>query len=220
MTELFSVVIPLLLVDVLNPVLFAVLIYAAGSSRPIINSCALLLGHTLAYFLVGLLASLGIEQLMDRLDNPRPLDFIIQFVLALACLYAALASREGGASEEKKPEAELTPFVGFCYGAVINFIGAPFAIPYLAVVSATLQADLTTAGAVSVLAGYNLAYALPFTMVPGLIAVMGDRAKPLLQKVNGYLERGADLLMPWMMLCLGLWLLTDVLIYVITGEPL
>jgi len=35
MTELLAVITPLLLVDALNPVLFAVLIYAAARTRPI-----------------------------------------------------------------------------------------------------------------------------------------------------------------------------------------
>jgi cytochrome c biogenesis protein CcdA len=220
MTELLATITPYLLIDILNPVLFAVLIYAAGSSRPVTNSSALLLGHTLAYFTVGLLASVGIEKLTQRLENPQPVDFAIEFILALGFLYAALASRDGGASDERNPEGDLTPITCLLYGAVINFIGAPFALPYLAVVSETMQADLSTTAAVSVLAGYNLVYALPFAVVPGMIAVMGQDAQPLLKKINEFLERGASLLMPWLMLALGLWLLADVITYVVTGAPI
>lgn len=220
MTELLAVIAPFLLIDALNPVLFAVLIYAAGGARPIANSSAMLLGHTLAYFVVGLLASVGIEKLTQRLDNPLPVDFVIEFILGIALLYAALASRSGGASEAKSPEGALTPLKCLAYGAVINFIGAPFALPYLAAISEITRADLSTGSTVTVLAGYNLAYALPFTMVPGLIAVVGDRAQPVLGKINRFLERGADLLMPWLMLALALWLLADAVTFAITGAPL
>jgi cytochrome c biogenesis protein CcdA len=219
MTELLAVITPLLLVDALNPVLFAVLIYAAGSTRPIANSSAMLLGHTLAYFVVGLVASIGIERLSERLDNPQPVDFVIEFVLGIAFIYAALASREGGASETRQPEGALTPLKCLVYGAVINFIGAPFALPYLAVISEILQANLSTTTSVTILAGYNFIYALPFALVPGLIAVVGDRAQPVLAKINQFLERGTDLLMPWLMLGLGLWLLADVYTYVTIGAP-
>jgi cytochrome c biogenesis protein CcdA len=220
MTELLAVIAPLLLIDALNPVLFAVLIFAAGSTRPVANSSAMLLGHTLAYFIVGLLASQGIEKLAQRLDNPQPVDFVIEFILGVAFLYAALASRKGGASEAKNPVGELTPLKCLTYGAMINFIGAPFALPYLAVVSEIIQTDLSTTAAVTVLLGYNLAYALPFVLVPGLIAVVGDRAQPTLVKINNFLERGADLLMPWLMLALALWLLADVYMFATTGAPL
>ena len=214
MTELLVAIAPLLLIDALNPVLFALLIYCAGSARPIANSSAMLLGHTLAYFVVGLLASIGIQKLTQRLDNPQPVDFVIEFLLGIGFLYAALSSRDGGASDTRTPEGALTPFKCLMYGAVVNFIGAPFALPYLAVVSEIMQADLSATAAVAVLAGYNLAYALPFTLIPGLIAVVGDRARPALDTINRWLERGADLLMPWLMLALGLWLLVDVYGYV------
>jgi cytochrome c biogenesis protein CcdA len=219
MTELLAVITPLLLVDALNPVLFAVLIYAGASSRPVANSSAMLLGHTLAYFVVGLVASQGIEILSHRLDNPKPVDFVIEFVLGIAFIYAALASREGGASETRQPQGELTPLKCLLYGAVINFIGAPFALPYLAVISEIVQSDLSTASAVTVLAGYNFIYALPFLLVPALIATIGDRAQPVLAKINQFLVRGTDLLMPWLMLALGLWLLFDVFYFVTTGTP-
>jgi cytochrome c biogenesis protein CcdA len=219
MTELLAVITPLLLVDALNPVLFAVLIYAGASSRPVANSSAMLLGHTLAYFVVGLVASQGIEILSHRLDNPQPVDFVIEFVLGIAFIYAALASREGGASETRQPQGELTPLKCLLYGAVINFIGAPFALPYLAVISEIVQSDLSTASAVTVLAGYNFIYALPFLLVPALIATIGDRAQPVLAKINQFLVRGTDLLMPWLMLALGLWLLFDVFYFVTTGTP-
>lgn len=210
MTDLATSIAPLLLIDVINPVLFALLIFCAGSSRPVANSSALLLGHTLAYLMVGLLASLGIEKLVQRLDNPQPVDFVIEFLLGLAFLYAALSSRDGGASETRTPEGDLSPVGCLAYGAVVNFLGAPFALPYLAVVSEIMQADLSTAGALSVLTAYNLVYALPFAMIPGLSAVVGDRARPGLETINRWLERTADMLMPWLMLALGLWLLADV----------
>ena len=108
MTELLAVITPLLLIDALNPVLFAVLIYAAGSTRPVANSSAMLLGHTLAYFLVGLAASIGVEKLTQRLDNPQPMDFVFEFVLGLGFIYAALASRKGGASDTREPEGART----------------------------------------------------------------------------------------------------------------
>lgn len=71
MFELLPVLFPILLVDMLNPVLFAVMVFAAGSNRPVTNSAAILIGHTLAYFVAGILVSLGIEQATERLANPQ-----------------------------------------------------------------------------------------------------------------------------------------------------
>ena len=220
MSELFVVITPLLLVDLLNPVLFAVLIFAAGGSRPVANSSALLLGHTVAYFVVGIGASYAVDAIAERLANPKPMDFAIELLVGLACLYSVLASREGGASEPRNPEADLNPLKALVYGAIINFIGAPFALPYLAVISQILHADIAGNSALLILAAYNLAYALPFAIVPLLLLVMGDRAKPLLQKINDVLVKGAGRLMPWLMLLLGLWLTADAVIFFVIGKPL
>jgi len=220
MTDLFAVITPILLIDVLNPVLFAVLIIAAGSSRPVANSSALLLGHTLAYFIVGIGASYAVDAIADRLANPKPIDFGIELIVGLGCLYAALSSRGGGASEPRNPIGELNPFSALTYGAFINFIGAPFALPYLAVISQILDADISAISSVLVLVAYNVTYALPFAAVPILVIVKGDRAKPTLRKLNNILTKGADVLMPWLLLLLGLWLLTDAASYIVLGKPL
>ena len=52
--DLRAVLIPVLIADVVNPVLFAALIYALGSRRPFALSSALLLGHTAAYLSAGI----------------------------------------------------------------------------------------------------------------------------------------------------------------------
>jgi len=46
MFALLPTLLPILLVDMLNPVLIAVLVFAAGSSRPVVNSSAILIGRT------------------------------------------------------------------------------------------------------------------------------------------------------------------------------
>ena len=220
MVELIAILTPILLVDVLNAVLLAAMIFVAGSSRPVANSSALLLGHTIAYMLVGIVALFGVEKLMARLANPQPVDFLFELLLGLACLYGAFASRGGGASEEHNPGGELSPIRCLAYGGVINLLGAPFALPYIAAINQILQADLGLDGSLGVLLVYNLAYALPFALVPVLVALMGDDARPLLEKFNAWIARGADLLMPWLMLALGLYLLADGITYFVTGEPL
>ncbi len=220
MTELLPKLIPLLVVDVLNPVLFALLIVAVGTSRPLANSTAFLAGHTASYFVSGIIIALGLDQITDRLKNPHPVDFVIELFLGLLCLWAALASRDGKASEEKKPEGELTPAYCFGYGAVVNFIGVPFALPYFAVVGQLLKANLSIESSVLVLAFYNLAYAAPFVLVPIMVALMGDASKPILEKMNNFLIGLVDRFMPILLLLLGAALTVDALAYLVSGETL
>ena len=77
MIELLPKLIPLLIVDMLNPALFALLVVAVGSSKPLTNSTAFLAGHTVAYLMSGIIIAFGLEQITERLANPHPVDFVI-----------------------------------------------------------------------------------------------------------------------------------------------
>ena len=220
MTELLPKLVPLLVVDVLNPVLFALLVVAVSTSRPIANSTAFLAGHTAAYFISGIVIALGLNQISDRLNNPLPVDFVIELLIGLLLLWAALASRDGKASADRTPDRELTPAYCFGYGAVVNFIGVPFALPYFAAVDQLLKADLSLESSLLVLAFYNMAYVLPFLLVPILVALTGDSSKPILEKINNLLISLVDKLMPKLLLLLGLALTADALSYLISGETL
>ena len=69
-----------------------------------------------------------------------------------------------------------------------------------------------------VLGIYNIGYALPFAVVPGAVLVMGERAKPLLQRMNDLMVSLSDKLMPKVLLLLGLWLVVDAGYFAVTGE--
>ncbi len=220
MFELLPKLIPMLLVDVLNPVLFALLVVAVGTSRPFANSTAFLAGHTLAYFLSGIVIALGLGQITDRLENPHQVDFVIELILGLLCLWAASSSRDGMASEQKNPERELTPAYCLGYGAMVNFIGVPFALPYFAAVDQLLKANLPVESSLLVLIVYNIAYALPFVLVPIMVALVGDASKPILEKINNMLVNLVDRAMPILLLILGAALSIDALAFLVMGESL
>jgi cytochrome c biogenesis protein CcdA len=218
MIELLPKLLPLLIVDVLNPVLFALLLVAAGTSRPLAISSAFLAGHTAAYFVSGVGIALALEQIKDRLDNPLPIDFVIQLVIGVLCLWAALAARGGSTTTDSGPEGELTPLGCFSYGAIINFVGVPFALPYFAAVDQIVKANLSLETSLLALALYNAIYALPFLLVPILVVLLGDRIKPALEKINGFLSSAFDLLMPVLLLVLGLALSADSISYFVRGQ--
>jgi cytochrome c biogenesis protein CcdA len=220
MLELLPVLLPILLVDVLNPVLFAMMVFAAGSKRPVVNASALLLGHTLAYFVAGVAVAHGIDRVTDRLANPERIDFVIGGIIGVGLLWFAIPMKKKGAPTADEPEWELTPAKCLGFGAVLNFIGIPFALPYFAVVDQILKADLTSAASLTVLALYNLGYALPFMVVPVTVAISGDRAKPVLERINGFLVKASDFIMPWMLGLLGLALVADSVTYFYRGEGL
>lgn len=218
--EVWTILLPILLTDVVNPVLFAFLVFAAGSQRPVALSSAMLAGHTMAYFTAGIVLALFMEKITSYLAQPKTVDFVIELILALVLLWLAFSSRNHKGQRPDESPPELTLISSFSFGAVVNFIGIPFAVPYFAAIDQILKADLTVPQSVGMLASYNLAYALPFAAVPLLSAVMGERARPLLTRVNGFLDRVSAVLLPLMLGLIGLLLLADASSYFIRGTAL
>lgn len=220
MFDLLPAILPILLVDILNPVLFAVMVFAAGSRRPVVNSLALLLGHTLAYFVAGVAVAHGIDRLAERLANPQRIDFVLSGIIGLGLLWLVVPANKAEAAAANEPDWELTPARCLGFGAIVNFIGIPFALPYFAVVDQILKAELSAAMSFTALGIYNAGYALPFLVVPMAVAIAGDRAKPVLEKINRFLVKASDVLMPWMLGLLGLALVADSISYFYRGEGL
>ena len=123
---------------------------------------------------------------------------------------------KGKRPDENTPE--FTLWKAFAFGAVINIIGIPFAVPYFAAIDQLLKSDLDTMGVVTGLAIYNAAYALPFLLIPLLTAILGDRSKPILARVNGFMEKAGDIIMPLLLLAIGLALLLDSVWFFVHGE--
>ena len=218
--EIWAVLFPILLTDVMNPVLFAFLVYAAGTDRPVALSTSMLAGHTAAYFSAGLLLARFMETLTAFFAEPRFLDFVLEVIIGVLLLWFALRIRKGETKHPEQDEPRLTLVSAFGWGAAINFIGIPFAVPYFAAIDQILKADVDTLRTIGLLLGYNLAYALPFAAVPVLTALMGQGARPLLARINAFMERVSSFLLPLLLGLLGLALLADATAYFVTGSPL
>jgi cytochrome c biogenesis protein CcdA len=218
--DIWTILFPILLTDVVNPVLFAFMVYAAGSNKPVLLSSSMLLGHTVAYYSAGIVLALFMESIAAWFAQPRTIDFIIELILGLVLLWVAFRSSK---TDGKKPDEETPQFTvigAFGFGAAVNFIGIPFAVPYFAAIDQILKADLSAPEAALMLLSYNLAYALPFASVPVLSALMGERAKPILTRINEVLDKLSGFLMPAMLALIGLALLADAIKYFVTGSSL
>jgi len=220
MLHLFTVLIPILLADIVNPVLFAFMVYAVGTDRPVSNSIAALLGHTAAYLSFGIGLALAFDIIMDRLANPEPIDYVLSLLIGTLLLWAAWGVR-GDKQQQTAPNVEqLTPLKAFGIGAIINIVGLPFALPYFAALDQILKADLTVANSALVIIGYNIGYTLPFLVVPLLAIAMGERSRPVLARINEKVDRVSAILMPFILAIVGIALVADAISYLATGEGL
>ncbi len=221
MLHLWTVLIPILLADIVNPVLFAFMVYAVGTDRPIINSGAALLGHTVSYLSFGIGLAFAFDSIMDWLANPTPLDFAMSLVIG--CLLLWVAWRARGNSQAAGPTREmeqLTPVKSFGIGAIINIVGLPFALPYFAALDQILKAELDVADSALVIVVYNAGYALPFLVVPLLALALGERSRPVLARINEKVDKASAFLMPAILALVGIALVADAVTYFATGKGL
>jgi len=221
--ELWGFLLPILFADAMNPVLLGALVYALGTARPLALSSALLLGHTATYFGSGVVLALGIEAVAERLENPKPIDFGIEFVVGVALLAIGFAMLRGKHSEQRFGEeegAEPGLLSAFTMGAILNLIGIPFAVPYFAAIAQMLKADLTTAGVLGAIVAYNLLYALPFALVIAVRSAFGTRVDAPLRTLNAWMERGSAVLVPLLLLAVGGFFVVEAIWFFLRDEPI
>ena len=220
MVQTVLVLFPILLADILNLALFAFLVYAAGSDRPVLNTSALLAGHTIAYFGMGIVLAYSLDWISDYLANPNAIDFLLGLIVGVLLLWVAFKTAGKRQTEETGPGMRLTPFSALGSGIAVCFVGMPFALPYLAAIDQILKADLAFFQAFVLLLGYNALYAVPFAIVPVLVAVMGEASHAVLQRLKGMLDRAASVVTPVLLGLVGLALVVDAALFFLTGKGL
>ena len=113
--EIWAVLFPILLTDVMNPVLFAFLVYAAGTERPVSLSTSMLLGHTAAYFTAGLVLARFLESITAFFAEPRLLDFVLEALIGVVLM--RFAAHKFVQLLERYPHLETTAFI------VVGWVG-------------------------------------------------------------------------------------------------
>ncbi len=224
MFELIVTSIPILVSDVLNPVLLAGVIFGLGSRRPFLNSTLLLLGWFVTYFAAGILLALGLDATIDFFKTPRPIDFVIETVLGLLLIGLGVYVVRSGQRHKKGREFDdadtLSAGTSFWIGASINLIGMPFAIPYFAFLGQILKADLDWMGALMVLLIYNLLYVLPFSLLIFIRLIYREESDVLFKSISDAMEWLSAILMPILLFLVGGALLADAFVFFSTGNPL
>lgn len=223
MLELLPVLTPIVLVDIINPVLLAAVIYALGSKRPILYSKMILFGWLVVYFGSGVIIAIGLESIMQFLQNPRPIDFYIEAIIAVLLLWFGIKllrpSKETKTKKEFGDGNSLNMISAFGIGATINLIGLPFAIPYFAALDQILKANMDWIDSLGVLALYNVIYVAPFGILILIKILFGKAGENILQKINNLMEKAGKVLLPVMMILLAAALLIDAILYFGTGKP-
>ena len=165
--------------------------------------------------------ALAFDGVTALLANPKPIDFGFGLLVGVLLLWVAWNNRNGEKGKHAQPQVEsLSPLKAFGMGVVINIVGLLFALPCVVAIGQIPKADLSVTDSVLVLAGYNLAYALPFLVVPLLALALGEGSRPLLARMNEKVSRVSASLVPWMLALVGTALVVDAIRFFAIGEGL
>jgi threonine/homoserine/homoserine lactone efflux protein len=223
MIQIIYISIPILISDIINPVLLAAVVFALGSKRAFSNAWAVLIGWLTVYFAAGVLIGVGLESIMAFLANPRPIDFWIQLVVAGLLIWFGINLLRKKNPRKKEPDHGDAEQLGigksFLIGATINLIGLPFAVPYFAVLDQIVKSDLTWIPALTVLLIYNLLYILPFSLLLFIRLIYKEKSDAIFSKINQKMDTLSNILMPLIVFGIALVLLIDSFLYFFTGVP-
>ncbi len=244
MSSIWAAGIPILLVDVANPVLLVAIAYALTRSRPIAKSYALILGHTLAYFLMGVLIVYGfvyfvmgslianglaelfapvVDFVVKGFVDPTRISFVIGFVLGLVLLGFAVRMSTSAQIEKQSTRSEVSEqkeglFPSFMMGVTICVLSMPFSVPYFGFINELFSFNVESK-ALGLLI-YNLLYALPYMLIPFAYAVVGQSIVAKLEAFITFIGSTASWFIPLLFGVLGLAFIADAIKYFLTGSGL
>ena len=222
MLNLLALIVPIALLDSLNPVTIAVHVYLLGTPQPTIRSASFVAGIFLAYFAGGILLSLGLGSILQYFANFSTATWQLLQV-ATGLLLTGLAVYLWRAPEKKnetgKPAA-MTVAGTFWLGIGVTASDLPTAVPYIAAIERMLQAKPSLFGMVGALAFYNFIYVLPLLVLFGVYLFAGARGNAILQRVTQFINCWSTSLLAAASALVGIILLIDFLAFLIAGRPI
>lgn len=232
MFELLTVLIPIALIDSTSilPLALVTLINLLAGQRPYLTAAAFLAGLFVSYLVMALGFLFGLSAVLDvvnewvgyRWNNPQPVDFAVEVILGLVMLFFGLKITEKRQEKSggKKLASGGTPAAAFGFGCMVNVVGFPGAVPYFAAADRIVQANLTASDSILAVVFYVVVFVLPLTIIVLMRAVLGARMDGVMLAIKGFFDTWGKRLILVLLILLGLFLVTDGLLYFLRGEPL
>lgn len=212
MLGLEIVLTPILLADMINPILLAAVLFGLGSFRPMVNTWAIIGTFFVSYFLSGVVIAIALEEFIHSFHLTEAFAYTFEFGVAVLLLWVGLDQiRKGDTHPEEKLKHKRTMSIWDAgrLGLQVNFVGLPFAIPYLAAIDQILKANIDEIASVSVLLIYNVLYIIPFAAMIAIKWYYHEKSRPIFEKFNRWVHHISVDYLPWIFITLALLLFED-----------
>jgi cytochrome c biogenesis protein CcdA len=213
MLRLIGLVVSIGLADSLNPSTVGPALYYSTGRRPRASVLSFTLGIFAVFFVGGCALTLGPGQaLLVLVPHPgHTVRYVAETVAGVAMLVGFLyvwrnRRRLAHRKRHKSTPRRRSPAV---VGATIAAVELPTAFPYFAAIAAIVAAGLNPLQELFLVGLYNACFVLPLIAILAVLAVAGDRAERILQRVRAYLRAH------WPVLVAGLALIAGVFVTVL-----
>jgi cytochrome c biogenesis protein CcdA len=199
-------------VDSLNPTATALQVYLLTTPRPIGRSISFITGIFVAYWAVGLLATLGLARFIQWVfEIQSEWMSLIQCILGIALLYigVTLNSVSNAHQPLKNKPNSLEPIHTFFLGMSITLLEAPTAFPYLAAIERIAQAKLSLPDLAGLLSIYNLVFVMPLIGLLGIYITFQSKSTELLKRINQAITTWSPKILRVLLLITGTFLLAE-----------
>lgn len=222
MLNLLALIIPIALLDSLNPVTIAVHVYLLGTPQPKTRTLSFIAGIFLAYFTGGILLSMGLGSILQYLADFSDATWrIIQAAVGLFLAgFGVYLWRAPNKKSEPEKTASLTPAGTFWLGIGVTASDLPTALPYIAAIERMLQAKISFFGLLGAVAFYNFIYVLPLLILFAVYSYSGENGAAVLQKISLFINRWSSPMLATVCALAGIILFIDYLVFVLTGWSL
>ncbi|WP_187775567.1 GAP family protein [Luteimonas suaedae] len=212
MDNLLPILLPLALLDSLNPSALVVALWLLSQPRAAPRLLAYVAGILVAYLGLGIAMMLGITAARDTLAAvlDHPVAVALQALLGAGLLVYAIFA-PSGAHQAHEPHApasgRLAAFA--LLGMTVTVVELVTALPYFAAIALMIAAELSPAQWLPLLVGYNLVFVAPPLLLLGLHALLGHRTDERFARWRERLRRGAREATLWIFGIVGVALLGD-----------
>jgi cytochrome c biogenesis protein CcdA len=191
-TDLLWPILLLGLGDSLNPATIAAAIIVAANKGPVPRVLAFAAGTGLTYFVGGVVLVLAPAALLNTLTHPRPSTrtHIAEIAIGVVALaFAAWMSRQPTEKVSKHLPNKVSVLGAFTLGAAITIVDLPTALMYFAAIALAVGAEISKPERIGLLVVFNVAYVTPLLLIALLVASLGARATPILERMNKLVAR-------------------------------
>ena len=199
-------------VDSLNPTATALQIYLLATPKPVGRSISFITGIFVAYWTVGLLATLGLARFIQWVfETHSEWMSLIQCILGIALLYVGwtLNSSSNAHQPLKNKPNSLQPIHTFFLGMSVTLLEAPTALPYIAAIERIAQAKLSLSDLTGLLSIYNLVFVMPLIGLLGIYIAFQSRSTELLKRINQAITTWSPKILRVLLLITGTFLLVN-----------